>query len=460
MNNDAIAAIATPVGESAIGIVRISGPDAVKIAEKVLKTKDNASGKWENRRMNYGYVRSGDTGEIIDEALFCYMAAPRSYTREDVVEINCHGGIVPLKKTLELVLASGARLAEPGEFTKRAFLNGRLDLAQAEAVIDLIRIKTDKGLNMALSQLKGELSGKINTLNDNLLDLLAKIEAENDFPDEQHSGDLNQEILKTGAALLRDLESLIEGARTGIIFREGIRAAIIGRPNVGKSSLLNALLKQNRAIVTNVPGTTRDVIEETANIKGVPVCLMDTAGVRETSDIVEIIGVQRTKEVIDQVDLVLAVFDGSSPLSSEDRVILKIIEDKKHIQIINKTDLGLSDGFVTKFEKNRTQAAAIQLSIKTGEGLDRLEESIAEAVFNGVDGNATDILVTNIRHKAALEKAAVHLKEALEGLKNGVPIDITAIDLREAWEKLGEITGAVVTEDLLERIFRDFCVGK
>ena len=466
MNDDTIAAIATPLGEGAIGVVKISGPEAVKVAERVLKSGNITAGRWESHRMCYGYVCEAGAGEIIDEVLYCFMGAPRSYTMEDVVEINCHGGLVPLRKTLELVLASGARLAEPGEFTKRAFLNGRLDLAQAESVIDLIRTKTEKNLKMALAQLKGDLSGRINTIQDRLLSLLAKIEVEIDYPDDEHNDQpegkktsLESDILDLVEILTLETEDLLRGADAGIICREGIKAAIIGRPNVGKSSLLNALLRQNRAIVTEAPGTTRDVIEETANIKGIPVCLLDTAGMRETTDLVESIGVQRAKEAGGQADLVLAVFDGAAAFSDEDRAIIEIIGEKKHILIINKEDKGISEQFICELDEVKDPAPVVRLSALSGQGIGVLEEMIAETVLQG-DIAVGEPLVTNIRHKAALEKAADYLKEARGGLIAGIPVDIVAIDLKEAWETLGEITGAVVTEDILERIFKDFCVGK
>jgi len=312
---------------------------------------------------------------------------------------------------------------------------------------------------MAISQLKGDLSGKINVLQDRLLSLLAKIEVEIDFPDGEHTLSLDSEILDTGNSLISGIEELLKGAEAGIIFREGVRAVIIGRPNVGKSSLLNALLRKNRAIVTEIPGTTRDIIEETANIKGIPVCLQDTAGVRETDDPVETIGVQRTMEAINQADLVLAVFDGTVALDEKDRDIIEMIRDKRHIMIVNKSDVSINEQFNEEFGLIKNPVPTNYISALSGEGLEKLEEEITKTILKG-SISTEEVFVNNVRHKVALERAAAHLQEVVSGQKAGVPTDIIAIDLRESWEALGEITGTVVTEDLLERIFNDFCTGK
>jgi len=457
---DTIAAISTPIGEGGIGIVRISGTEALKITGKIFKAKRNNLKEIKSHRMVYGHIYDNMTGEIVDEVLFCYMKAPRSYTCEDVVEINCHGGIVPLKKTLELVLAGGARLAGPGEFSKRAFLNGRLDLAQAESVIDIIRSKTEAGLKLAVSQLKGDLSNKIKELQKKLLGILAQVEVNIDFPEDDLEEATGKDIVRSCKELLEQIKSLIEGAEAGIIYREGVRAAIIGRPNVGKSSLLNALLRENRAIVTDVPGTTRDVIEEVINIRGIPLRIIDTAGLRETEDMVEKIGVERTREVIVKADLILLVLDAADGLSAQDFVVVEMAEKKKSLVIVNKTDVKNKKIDQEDLERLAGNKPVIWISAEQGTGLDELEDKIVETVLYGRIDRSDSLMVTNIRHKRALEKAAFHLREAISAIESKVPVDIVAIDLRGAWESLGEITGSSVTENLIERIFNDFCVGK
>ena len=460
---DTIAAVATPLGEAGVGIIKISGAQAETIARRVVKRKDYegvAWKEWQSHRMYLGYVYEGAAEEIVDEVLFCCMRAPRTYTKEDVVEINCHGGLVSLRKTLELVLAAGARMAEPGEFSKRAFLNGRLDLAQAEAVIDLVRSKTEKGLSMAVSQLRGRLSAKIRELQEGILALLAAIEVENDFPEEGPEEQKTEKWLLLGEELIAGLEELINDAQKGIIYREGVKAAIIGRPNVGKSSLFNALLRQGRAIVTEIPGTTRDTIEERVNIKGIPVAFIDTAGLRETRDKVEMIGVQRTREVVDRSDLVLVVFDAAKPLDLAEREIIETVTGKKLVMVINKTDLGDPDDLVKEVRGLAVDVPVVAVSALTGDGIEKLEERISEKLTFSDNSFDQELLISNTRHRRAVTRAKEHLEEARLGLNSGIPVDIAAIDIRSAWEALGEITGAVVTEDLLDRIFSDFCVGK
>lgn len=460
MLEDTIAAISTPLGEGGIGIVRISGPEALKVSGKIFKAKRVNLKELNSHRMIYGHVYDNLTGEVVDEVLFCYMKAPHSYTREDIVEINCHGGIVPLRKTLELVLKEGVRLAGPGEFSKRAFLNGRLDLAQAESIIDLIRSKTETGLKLAVSQLKGDLSKKINEIQNELLGILAQVEVNIDFPEDDLEEATSKDIICAGEMLLEQIKILIDGAKAGIIYRDGISAAIIGKPNVGKSSLLNALLKEKRAIVTDVPGTTRDVIEEIINIRGIPLRIIDTAGLRETEDLVEKIGVERTREVADRADLILTVLDASEELSQQDLDVLELAEEKKCLIVINKTDL--KDKKINKKElkEHAGTRPVIWVSAEYGTGISELENWIADLVLCGKVNASDSFMVTNIRHKIALEKAAFHLSEAISSVKKMVPVDIVAIDLREAWEAMGEINGTAVNEDLIKRIFSDFCVGK
>jgi len=456
---DTIAAISTPLGEGGIGIVRLSGAEATEIAKKIFRAK---RGEWVNagsHSLIYGHIFDR-AGKDVDEVLLGYMKAPNTYTREDVVEINCHGGIVPLRKILELTLAQGARLAEPGEFSKRAFLNGRLDLAQAESIIDVIRSKTEAGLKLAVSQLKGELSEKILILQDGLLGLLAQVEANIDFPEDDLEEATGIKIIRSSEELLKQIEELIRGAEAGRIYRDGISTIIIGRPNVGKSSLLNALLRENRAIVTEIPGTTRDIIEEVINIQGIPLKIIDTAGLRETEDIVEKIGVEKTREMIGRADLVLLVLDAVRGLTDEDFTIIESIGDRKAIFLVNKVDVEEIRIDESEIKKLSVKRPVIRISAETGKGLDQLEEKIVEMALGGQVAVSDTVLVANIRHRRALEKAAQHLNEAVNGIKEKVPVDVVAIDIRSAWESLGEITGTTVTEDLLDRIFADFCIGK
>lgn len=459
MYGDTIAAISTPLGEGGIGIVRISGPDAAKIAKKIFKAKKGDFLQAGSHRLIYGHVYDR-SGKIVDEVLLSYMKAPHTYTREDIVEINCHGGIVPLRKTLEVVLAEGARLAEPGEFSKRAFLNGRLDLAQVESVIDVIRSKTEAGLNLALSQLKGKLSEKIIALQDRLLGLLAQVEANIDFPEEDLEEAEGRDIIKNSMELLEEIKEMIKGAEAGKIYREGISTIIIGSTNVGKSSLLNAMLKENRAIVTEIPGTTRDIIEEIINIRGIPLKIIDTAGLRETQDMVEKIGIEKTRDMMEQAGLVLLVIDAARGLSEEDYKIINLIKKKRAIFILNKVDVGELNVDESEIKKLSGDCPVLWVSALKGIGLEKLEEKIVEIVLGGQVYASDDVLVANIRHKRALERAAEHLSDVIEGIKKDVPVDVVSIDIRAAWEALGEITGSTVTEDLLDRIFADFCIGK
>jgi tRNA modification GTPase len=459
--HDTIAAIATPPGEGGIGIVRISGPAALEIAGRLFRpavAQDWRSGP--GYRLYYGYVVDPATGETVDEVLLALMRAPKSYTREDVVEINGHGGIVPLRRILQLVLDYGARLAEPGEFTRRAFLNGRLDLAQAEAILDVIRARTDNGLRIAVEQLRGALSERIGVLRNTVLGVLAEMEAGIDFPEEEDVPQTEADALIGRLQEVADeCGRLLAGADAGRVYREGLGVAIVGKPNVGKSSLLNALLREARAIVTDVPGTTRDVIEETVNIRGIPVRLLDTAGLRETEDTVERIGVARTRSVVAEADLVLAVLDAATGITDEDREVLAVAAAKPMLVVINKMDLapaGITPEAVRAFVK----APVLRMAVREGVGLDKLEETIAELVLGGHVAGRDPILVSNVRHKNALERARRHLDEARAALAGGWPLELAAIDVRNALDALGEITGTTVSDDLLDRIFGDFCIGK
>lgn len=458
---DTIAAISTPLGEGGIGIVRISGEDAIAIARKVFVPARRKKW-WDDAayRLFYGYVAEPESKEIIDEVLMGVMNAPHSYTRENVVEFNCHGGIIPLRRILETVLKAGARLAEPGEFSRRAFLNGRLDLVQAEAIIDIIRAKTDTGLSLAVSQLKGDFSGEIEKMQERLAGLLAALEAGIDFPEDALELVAGDEIRSTIEQLLSRINELVEAANKGKVYREGIWVVIAGRPNVGKSSLLNALLKEKRAIVTEIPGTTRDVIEEVINIKGIPVKLADTAGLRQTENPVEILGVQRSKKLVEAADLVLLLLDAVEGMKKEDREILQDLEGKRKILLVNKVDLADGRKTVQQIKQVDRESLVVTISALTGEGLEQLEEIIEKMVLGGNVRSAGSFLVSNMRHRDTLRRAANHLKEALEGISAKVSEDLLAIDLRAAWETLGEITGSTATEEIIDRIFADFCVGK
>ncbi len=461
MLHDTIAAIATPPGEGGIGIVRISGPAAVEIAGRIFRpagARDWRSGP--GYRLYYGYVVDPASGETVDEVLLALMRAPRSYTREDVVEINGHGGIVPLRRILQLVLDSGARLAEPGEFTRRAFLNGRLDLAQAEAILDVIRARTGESLKVALGQLRGELSERIEALREALLRVLAEMEASIDFPDEEDVPETElAELARRLTGIADECAELLAGADAGRVYREGLGVVIVGKPNVGKSSLLNALLREARAIVTDIPGTTRDVIEETVNLRGIPLRLLDTAGLRETEDAVERIGVARTRNVVAAADLVLAVLDAASGLEAEDREVLALAAGKPLVVLINKIDLAPA-GIDPDEIRRLVAGPVLRVAVREGRGLDKLEEVIADLVLGGQVAGRDPILISNVRHKNALERARRYTNEARAALTGGLPLEMAAIDVRNALDALGEITGATVGDDLLDRIFADFCIGK
>ncbi len=452
---ETICAVSTPPGEGGIGIIRISGKEAVTIASRVFKLRN-----YENldtvptHTLHYGHVVDFATGESVDEALASVMRAPASYTREDVVELNCHGGMMPLRRTMKLLIEAGARQAEPGEFTKRAFLNGRIDLAQAEAVMDIIRSKTELSHRSANEQLLGGLSAEVSSLREQLLSLLASVEAGIDFPEEgietATGKPLAEEVLRVGDGVDRLLSSFAFGR----ILRDGFATAIVGRPNVGKSSLLNALLKQDRAIVTDMPGTTRDVLEEYLNVSGVPLKILDTAGIRHSHDLAEKEGVRRSLAAIQSADLVLLVLDGSQDLTVEDRRVLDEIKGKTAIAVLNKADLPVVIG---RFDDPMTR---VSLSCRTGIGLAELRQAIFEKVMRGTTSSREHSWAVNQRHQTALEQAKLSLAKAREAVDSGLSPEFIAVDLREALDSLGLIIGATHTEDILERIFSDFCIGK
>jgi len=452
---DTIAAISTPIGEGGVGIVRISGENAFEVAKKFFRPARSKDWLKEGFRLHYGHVVEKESGRVVDEVLLAVMKAPHTYTRENVVEINCHGGAVPLRETLRLVLAAGARLAEPGEFTKRAFLNGRIDLTQAESVIDIIRAKTEASLRVALAQLDGRLSARIGEIQHRVLGLLAGLEAAIDFPEDGVEDQGREDLLSSAAELVRELNRIIDSAGAGRIYREGISTVIAGRPNVGKSSLLNALLGRERAIVTHVPGTTRDVIEETINIRGIPLVLVDTAGLRETEDLVERIGVEKSREFLAGADLILFLVEASEGITGADREILKDLDRQKTILVINKIDLGDQ----IKLQE-AGELSSVEISALTGEGMESLEEKILEVVTGGSFSPPEAVLVSRARHEDAMRRARDQLEEFKSSLHQGVSADLLSVDVRGAWEALGEITGSTVAEDLLDRIFTDFCIGK
>lgn len=458
--SDTIAAISTAIGEAGIGIVRMSGNDAIDIGTKVFKGASSKKiEKVENRKLIYGHIYDPINNQIIDEVLIAFMKEPYTYTRENIVEIYCHGGIVAVKKILELLLDNGARLAEAGEFTKRAFLNGRLDLAQSEAVIDVIRAKTDTSLEVSIGQLEGSLSNKIDNIMKILLDILAYINASIDFSEDDIE-DINYEELEEKATIVKnEIEKLLSTADRGKILRDGLKTVILGKPNVGKSSLLNAILRENRAIVTNIPGTTRDIIEEYVNIDGIPLKIVDTAGIRDTENIVEKIGVDKAKDMVKDSDLIIAIFDLSNKLTDEDYEIIELIKSKDAIVLLNKSDLkGQFD--IEDMDKLLPDKSIIKTSIKEDIGVGQLEEEIKNIFFSGDLEIKSDTIVTNVRHKNQLVKAKKNIIDGLEGIKLNMPLDCVEVDIKECWQDLGEISGDTVSEDILDKIFSDFCIGK
>ncbi|SHJ84928.1 tRNA modification GTPase trmE [Hathewaya proteolytica DSM 3090] len=459
---DTIASVATSIGEAGISIIRVSGKDSLKIVGKIFKSKNGEDiNQMKTYTMRYGFIVD-DMGNEIDEVIVSFMKGPRSFTAEDTVEINCHGGVVVTSCVLEQVIKSGARLAEPGEFTKRAFLNGRIDLSQAEAVIDIIQAKTKLSAQTAIRQSKGMISREIQELRENILDIIAKIEATVDYPEEDLEEVTNEMATEEIKVLINKIDNLLVKADEGRIIRQGIRLVIVGKPNVGKSSLLNALLKEKRAIVTDIPGTTRDVIEEFINIDGVPVQVVDTAGIRDTEDVIEKIGVEKSKEKIGESDLIIFMLDTSRKIDNEDKEIFNYIKDKKYVVLLNKVDLfseqdkdaALCEDFIMSME-----AKKYFISAKTGQGIDMLKHIIKDMFFKG-QIDTDDIFITNNRHKEALVKSRENLCNALETLSNCFAIDLASIDLRNSWSDLGQITGDTMEEDIVHKIFSKFCLGK
>lgn len=451
---DTITAIATPLGEGAIGIVRISGTEAVAIANRIFQGKNLET--VDSHTLNYGHILDPDRNEILDEVMVGVMRAPRTFTREDVIEINTHGGIAVTNEILQLILRQGARMAEPGEFTKRAFLNGRVDLTQAEAIMDIIRAKTDKAMNIAVKQLDGSLKDLIDNTRQEILNTLAQVEVNIDYPEYDDVEEMTTALLREKTQEFQNLlENLLRTARRGKILREGLSTAIIGRPNVGKSSLLNNLLREDKAIVTDIAGTTRDVIEEYVNIKGVPLKLIDTAGIRETDDIVEKIGVERSRQALAEADLILLVLNASEKLTEQDRALLALSDMTRRIVLLNKTDLR------EEIEAEELPEDVIRISVLENQNIDQIEERINQLFFDNagiVEQDAT--YLSNSRHISLIEQAVQSLQAVNEGLELGMPVDLLQVDLTRTWQILGEITGDAAPDELITKLFSQFCLGK
>ena len=457
---DTIAAISTAPGEGAIGIVRISGDLAISIASSIYQCGTKQLEEQKTHTIHYGHIVDPKSGEVYDEVMVSVLRAPKTFTREDIVEINCHGGIVAINRVLQLVLRMGARLAEPGEFTKRAFLNGRIDLSQAEAVMDLIRAKTDKSMQLAMRQLDGQLSNLIQNLRQEILNTLAQVEVNIDYPEYDDVEEMTLQLLREKTQqVLQGIRALLNTASQGKILRDGLKTAIVGRPNVGKSSLLNVLLREEKAIVTDIAGTTRDTIEEYVNVRGVPLQLIDTAGIRETDDVVEKIGVERSRKALKEADFVLLLLNQSEILQEEDIHLLETTKGMKRIILFNKTDLP-SKLSTEEIAPYANEEEIVTTSMLNKEGIDQLEEKIAGYFFQGQMNERDATYLSNTRHIALLEKAEQALVEVQNGIEMEMPVDLIQIDFTRAWDLLGEITGDSVQDELLTQLFSQFCLGK
>jgi tRNA modification GTPase len=455
---DTIAAISTASGNGGIGIIRVSGDRAFEIASKIFKGRksfDNIA----SHTINYGRIIDGINGEVLDEVLLSKMAGPNTFTREDVVEINCHGGMVVLGRILELVIREGARLAEPGEFTKRAFLNGRIDLSQAEAVIDIINSKTMAGTRAAVEQLEGKLSVRLRQVRSRLIELIAHIEVTVDYPEHDIEEITGEKVHEALLEIRTGLKKILKSFEKGRIIREGINAVIVGRPNVGKSSLLNELSGKNRAIVTDIPGTTRDILEEYINISGVPVRIIDTAGIRETEDPVERIGVEKAQRAMNTADLVIMMVDAQTGVTESDLLLLDKAGDRKIVILLNKIDLA-DRAKLEESERLLSGRKVLRTSLKQDIGIEDLEKVISELFLKGELHTDAEVLVTNVRHKNLIDKALASIDEAVYAYENAMPLDCVAIDIKNGADHLGQITGESVSEDVMTEIFHRFCIGK
>ena len=448
--NDTIAAISTALGVGAISIIRVSGDNAIEIVNKIFKGKDLT--KVDTHTINYGNII--DKNEIIDEVLVSIMKSPKTFTKEDIVEINCHGGIATTNKVLELLLLNGARLAEPGEFTKRAFLNGRIDLVEADGIMNLISSKTDKARKMSINELNGNVSNLIKDMRDNLIQIISNIEVNIDYPEyDDIEVVTNEKILPSIKEIQNKLTKTIKESENGRLLNEGINVGIIGRPNVGKSSLLNTLLEENKAIVTDIEGTTRDIVEGTLSLNGVILNIIDTAGIRETDNVVEKIGVEKSFEIIDKSDLIIFILNNNEPLTNEDKELYNRIKDKKHIVVLNKIDLE------QKIDLSTIEEDIVKVSLISNNA-DKIKEKIIE-LFNLEELDTNDLTyLSNARSISLLKQANINLITAETCIENNDPIDIVEIELKQAWDKLGEIIGETYTEKLLDELFSRFCLGK
>lgn len=459
MDFDTITSISTPMGEGAIGIVRLSGPQAIEIGDILYKGKKKLS-EVETHTINYGHIIDPETDETVEEVMVSVLRAPKTFTREDIIEINCHGGILTINRILELTMTYGARMAEPGEYTKRAFLNGRIDLSQAEAVMDFIRSKTDRASKVAMNQIEGRLSDLIKKQRQSILEILAQVEVNIDYPEYDDVEDATTDfLLEQSKRIKEEINRLLETGAQGKIMREGLSTVIVGRPNVGKSSMLNNLIQDNKAIVTEVAGTTRDVLEEYVNVRGVPLRLVDTAGIRDTEDIVEKIGVERSRKALSEADLILFVLNNNEPLTEDDQTLFEVIKNEDVIVIINKTDLDQRLD-VSELREMIGDMPLIQTSMLKQEGIDELEIQIKDLFFGGEVQNQDMTYVSNSRHISLLKQARQSIQDAIDAAESGIPMDMVQIDLTRTWEILGEIIGESASDELIDQLFSQFCLGK
>ena len=459
MDFDTITSISTPMGEGAIGIVRLSGPQAIEIGDILYKGKKKLS-EVETHTINYGHIIDPETNETVEEVMVSVLRAPKTFTREDIIEINCHGGILTINRILELTMTYGARMAEPGEYTKRAFLNGRIDLSQAEAVMDFIRSKTDRASKVAMNQIEGRLSDLIKKQRQSILEILAQVEVNIDYPEYDDVEDATTDfLLEQSKRIKEEINQLLETGAQGKIMREGLSTVIVGRPNVGKSSMLNNLIQDNKAIVTEVAGTTRDVLEEYVNVRGVPLRLVDTAGIRDTEDIVEKIGVERSRKALSEADLILFVLNNNEPLTEDDQTLFEVIKNEDVIVIINKTDLEQRLD-VSELREMIGDMPLIQTSMLKQEGIDELEIQIKDLFFGGEVQNQDMTYVSNSRHISLLKQARQSIQDAIDAAESDIPMDMVQIDLTRTWEILGEIIGESASDELIDQLFSQFCLGK
>lgn len=459
MDFDTITSISTPMGEGAIGIVRLSGPQAIEIGDILYKGKKKLS-EVETHTINYGHIIDPETNETVEEVMVSVLRAPKTFTREDIIEINCHGGILTINRILELTMTYGARMAEPGEYTKRAFLNGRIDLSQAEAVMDFIRSKTDRASKVAMNQIEGRLSDLIKKQRQSILEILAQVEVNIDYPEYDDVEDATTDfLLEQSKRIKEEINQLLETGAQGKIMRKGLSTVIVGRPNVGKSSMLNNLIQDNKAIVTEVAGTTRDVLEEYVNVRGVPLRLVDTAGIRDTEDIVEKIGVERSRKALSEADLILFVLNNNEPLTEDDQTLFEVIKNEDVIVIINKTDLEQRLD-VSELREMIGDMPLIQTSMLKQEGIDELEIQIKDLFFGGEVQNQDMTYVSNSRHISLLKQARQSIQDAIDAAESGIPMDMVQIDLTRTWEILGEIIGESASDELIDQLFSQFCLGK